>query len=393
MRYLTADCILPISTDPIKEGVLILNDSNQVEKIAHRSELGSVDIEYHKGILIPGFINTHCHLELSHMKGLCKTGTKLIPFISDVVKLREFEIDVIKEKIREEDENMYNNGIQAVGDICNKTDTAEQKAKSKINYYSFVEMFDFLQGQNLRGTVENYRAVFAAQDDTNGNKKSFVPHAPYSVSPELFQFINEANPSGATISMHNQETLDEHLLFLDGTGGFKDFYKGFGVDMSGFKPNGQTSIYYALQHMVPKKKNIFVHNTLTAKEDILAAQAWSENVYWSSCPNANFYIENKLPNYKHFMEAEAKVCLGTDSIMSNWTLSIWDEIKTIKKFQSYVPLNDLLKWGTINGAEALGYQKSLGSFEKGKAPGVINIELNWVGEETNIQNSQPNRII
>jgi len=393
MRYLTADFILPISTDPIKEAVLILNDSNQIEKIAHRSELGSVDIQYHQGILMPGFINTHCHLELSHMKGLCKTGTKLIPFITDVVKFRDFELEHIKEKIREEDENMYKNGIQAVGDICNKTDTAEQKSKSKIHYYSFVEMFDFLQGQNLRATVENYRTVLAGQDDTNGNKKSFVPHAPYSVSPELFEFINKANPSNATISMHNQETLDEQLLFQDGTGGFKDFYKGFGVDINDFKPNGKSSIHYALQHLQAKRKNIFVHNTLTDKDDVVAANAWSDNIYWSSCPNANLYIENRLPDYKVFLDTEAKVCLGTDSIMSNWTLSIWEEIKTIKKFQSYVPLSQLLRWGTINGAEALGYQKSLGSFEKGKSPGVINIDLNWNGEETIIKDSDPVRIV
>jgi cytosine/adenosine deaminase-related metal-dependent hydrolase len=85
--------------------------------------------------------------------------------------------------------------------------------------------------------------------------------------------------------------------------------------------------------------------------------------------------------------------IGTDSIMSNWQLSIWEEIKTIKKFQSYVPLKNLIEWATINGAKALGFDKELGSIEKGKSPGLVHVDTTWRGEETNIQNCVPSRII
>jgi len=87
------------------------------------------------------------------------------------------------------------------------------------------------------------------------------------------------------------------------------------------------------------------------------------------------------------------MCIGTDSIMSNWSLSIWSEIQTIKKYQSYVPLTSLLKWSTLNGAEALGFQKDLGSFETGKSPGVLQIDLEWNGNDTDVSNSTPKRII
>ena len=393
MKYLSADHLLPISDAPIKNGVIALDDSNCIQKIGTIDTFGSVDVEHYNGVLIPGFINTHCHLELSHMKGLCKTGTTLIPFISDVVKHRDFDLDHIKEKIKEEDENMFKAGIQAVGDICNKTDTADQKSVSQIRYYSFIEMFDFLQSDNLETTVGNYREVFAKQDASHKNKKSFVPHAPYSVSEKLFAFINEANPDNSTISIHNQETLDENLLFENGSGGFKDFYKGFGIDMSDFQPLGKGSIFYALTHMKPKKRNLFVHNTLCKDIDIQAAHSWSENVYWATCPNANLYIENRLPNYQNFIDNNATMCIGTDSIMSNWSLSIWNEIQTIKKYQSYVPLTDLLKWGTLNGAKALGFQKDLGSLEVGKSPGIVQLNLDWKGDDTDISNALPKRII
>ena len=393
MQYLSADYIFPISSEPIKDGVIQLDDNGEIIKLGKTQDFPSVDIQKFNGCLFPGFINTHCHLELSHMKALCPTGTKLIPFIKNVVKLRDFEEGIIKAKIIEEDRNMYNNGIQAVGDISNKIDTAEQKSKSEIAYYTFVEMFDFIQESLTLPTIENYREVFTGQSNDGLNKKSFVPHAPYSVSPDLFNFINKANPAEVTISIHNQETLDEELLFTSGSGGFYDFVKGFGFSLDDFQSTGKNSIHYALEHMSPKRRNLFVHNTLTTKEDIISAQNWSSESYWASCPNANLYIENKLPNYQNFIDTNAKMTLGTDSIMSNWQLCIWEEIKTIKKYQSYVPLEDLFQWATINGAEALGYDNIFGSLEEGKRPGIIQIDMNWQGESTDITQTKPKRII
>ena len=393
MKYFSADYLIPITSPPIKDGVIVLDDSGKIERIGNRDDFPSVDIQYSKGVLMPGMVNAHCHLELSHMKGLCATGTKLIPFIKSVVQLREVDEEVILAHIKQEDENMWQAGIQAVGDISNKLDTAKQKASSPIRYYTFVEMFDMMQPSMTASTVDNYRAVFAGQASGEGNKKSFVPHAPYSVTPELFDFINKANPQQRTISIHNTETMDENRMFLDGSGGFAEFFKGFGMSLDHFSPTGQGSIHYTLQNMEPKARNLFVHNTLTTAEDIAAAHAWSDKTYWATCPNANLYIENRLPDYKVFLDIGAKMCIGTDSIMSNWQLSIWEEMKTIKKMQSYVPLSDLLTWATINGAEALGYQKSLGSLEVGKAPGLVHVDVEWRGEETEVSGSCSTRVI
>ena len=392
MKYFSADYILPISSGPIKDGVVVLDDQGCIDAIGLRSDYKSADIDHYEGILMPGMINTHCHLELSHMKGKCPTGTTLIPFITNVVKMRDFDQDVIQEKIIEEDKNMWDAGIQAVGDISNKLDTAEQKKRSPISYYTFVEMFDFMQSAATEATIEQYRNVYKDQAHESGNKRSFVPHAPYSVSEGLFDFINRANPDNATISIHNQETLDEELLFADGSGRFPDFFKGFNVSLDGFTPLKKTSIHYALQHMTPKKKNIFVHNTLTTISDIAAAHNWSSDVYWATCPNANLYIENRLPHYQNFLDSNAKMTIGTDSIMSNWQLSIWEEIKTIKKMQSYVPLTDLLTWATINGAEALGYQKSMGTIEVGKKAGLVHVDIEWRGDDTDISSSNAMRV-
>ena len=204
-----------------------------------------------------------------------------------------------------------------------------------------------------------------------GSKKSCVPHAPYSVSEKLFSLINEANKGDVkTISIHNQETPPENELFLHGSGVFVDFYVQFGISLNSFQPNGRPSIHYALEQMDSIHRTLFVHNTLTTANDIKFAQNWNPNVFWASCPNANLYIENNLPNYNVFIDAGAKVCLGTDSLTSNWQLSILSEMQAIAKYQSYVSDEMLLTWATLNGALALGFDDELGSFEVGKKPGI-----------------------
>lgn len=371
MRKITADWVYPISKEPIKEGVVLVDDLGKIVKIDVRSNYDIAELEIYEGVLIPGFVNTHCHLELSHMKGKVHTGTGLIPFITSVVQQRDASEQTIQEAIAKGDQEMYDNGIVAVGDISNVVDTFFQKSKSKLRYYTFTEFFDFLQNDTAQMEFEKYKAVYDQLTLPYGHQKSCVPHAPYSVSPKLFQLINQVNRGEKrTISIHNQETPPENQLFLEKKGGFVSFYEGFGISLDAFEAMKQPSIYYALQEMDPNHRTLFVHNTLTTEQDIQAAQVWSQEVYWATCPNANLYIENDLPNYQAFLDNKAKMTIGTDSLTSNWQLSILEEMKTIAKYQSYVPFETLLEWATLNGAKALGFEDDLGSIEVGKTCGV-----------------------
>ncbi|HKK77142.1 MAG TPA: amidohydrolase family protein [Saprospiraceae bacterium] len=375
MRKITADWVYPVQGDPIKEGVVVLDKEGKIVSLDQRSQHDSASLEVHRGVLTPGFINTHCHLELSHMKGRVNTGTGLLPFLQSVVAFRDIPMEEILEAIVQADQEMYEQGIVAVGDISNKLDTAAQKDKSKLRYYTFVEMFDFLQEDNAQQTFEQYQSVYEGQSTAHGNRKAYVPHAPYTVSKRLFQYVREHNPSDCTVSIHNQETAHEDEFFLSKTGGFLGFYNDFGFDISAFGASQKTAIHYALQHMDPNCRTLFVHNTMTRPEDIEAAQAWSDQVYWATCANANLYIENRLPNYKLFLDQDARMTIGTDSLTSNWQLSVLEEMKVIARYQSYVPFETLLRWATLNGAEALGFDKDLGSLEPGKRPGVLCLDL------------------
>ena len=376
MRKITADWIFPVSSEPLSNAVVVADENGKILAIDALENHDPSTVEKHRGALVPGFINTHCHLELSHMKGLVETGTTLIPFITGVVTRRNAAAKVIKNAIKRAEREMIKGGIVAVGDISNGADTFAQKNQDNLRYYTFVEMFDFLQEQDAQREFDKYHKVYEQVPLPNGHRKSVVPHAPYSVSKNLFEKINETNAlTNATISIHNQETQPEQDLFQAGTGAFYDFYGKFGISLTDFKPNHKSAIHYALGNMNPKNRTLFVHNTLTSKLDIEAAHNWSPNVFWATCANANLYIENRLPNYQFFIETNARMTIGTDSLTSNWQLSVLEEMKTIQRFQSYIPFATLLKWATINGAEALGFEDTLGSIEIGKTPGLNLLNL------------------
>lgn len=375
MHKITADKIYPIASEPLENTVVITDEQGKILALEPLDQHDPTGVAYYPGALIPGLVNTHCHLELSHMKGKVDTGTGLIPFITGVVTQRNAAAEVIAEAIANAEAEMLAGGIVALGDISNAPDTFAVKAKGRMRYHTFLEMFDFLQEAGAEKTFNDGLAVYEQLQLAPGSARTLVPHAPYSVSKTLFQKINAFNPSsGVTVSIHNQETPPEQELFLSKTGGFLDFYGKFGISLEQFSATGQTAIHYALANMNPANRTLFVHNTLTSRDDIAAAHAWSPNVFWATCPNANLYIENRLPDYKAFMEANARVTIGTDSLTSNWQLSILDEMKAIARYQSYVPLDTLLRWATLNGAQALGFDDSLGSLEVGKTPGLLVVQ-------------------
>lgn len=357
--------------------VIVTDEAGRILSVDDADMHRSDEVRKVEGAIIPGMVNTHCHLELSHMKGYVPTGTKLIPFIKNVVQHRHFPADIIQQAIMDADRYMHENGIVAVGDISNTGDTLEVKLSSPIRYYTFVEMFDFLSEDKTAATIDLYEPVFQAFREKSGTKDqvSRVPHAPYTVSPALFRYLRSQNESDVVISIHNQETLPEIELFLSGTGDFIDFYRGFGNLLSDFQSTGKSSIYYAMEHMAGEQPTLFVHNTLTRAEDIAAAGEWGKKIFWATCANANLYIENRLPEYRHFVESNQKMTIGTDSLTSNWQLSVWDEILTIGKYNSWLSLETLLQWATLNGAMALGFEDELGSITPGKKPGLVRVDI------------------
>ena len=360
--------------------VLITDDSGKVENIVGVSEAGD-DVQTFSGILSPGLINCHCHLELSHLKNIIPPHTGLIEFLCSVVTKRDFPREVIDQEIIKAEMEMYDNGIVAVGDIGNTADTADVKSKSKINWQNFVEVLGFTD-EKAEENINYYREVAATleqklQTSTLKHRTSLVPHAPYSISPKTFKLINELTKD-QIISIHNQEHPAEDVLYKTGGGEYLKLFKIFGINESPFPVTGLSSIRSVLPHFNNGQTIFLIHNTFMPEEDIVFAKEYGNangiKLVWCLCVNANLYIENKTPPIEMLVRHNCPIVLGTDSYSSNWQLSIAKEIKAIRSNFPSLSVETILQWATINGAKALQWDNELGSFEKEKKPGGILLD-------------------
>lgn len=387
LKYLAADWIFPVNNLPIKNGAIAVDHDGEIKEIFTADEVEKLDVIVEKfiGAIVPGFINTHCHLELSHMLAQIPQRTGLVAFVQQIISSRQADAEKIDIAMRNADKQMFENGIVAVGDISNQIASKEIKQRSKIYYHTFVEAMGF-NPQRANVIMEYATGI---KNEFTPLAASVVPHAPYSVSPQLFALINEAaEKEDALISIHNQETTNENDFFQDKSGGFLALYKFLGLDIEFFKPTGKTSLQSWLPY-IKKQKTLLVHNTVSSKADIIFAKQSHQDLYWCLCPQANLYIENSLPDIDLLIDEEVKITLGTDSLASNKQLSILSEMKTLQQHKN-VSFEKLLQWATINGAEFLGLTSLFGSIEVGKKPGLNLIQLS---EDFKIENDQVIKLI
>jgi len=361
----------------IHNRVLIVSKDGLIEDLVPAENAGD-DVEFFNGILCPGFINCHCHLELSHMKGLIPEKTGLVDFVFKVVTERHSSHEEILDAIEKAENQMLNSGIVAVGDICNNSLTIHQKQKKGLQYYNFIEASGWLPSVS-KTRFERAKNLFDEFSMSNA-QCSIVPHAPYSVSENLWKEI-EPYFENRIVTIHNQETAFEDKFFQTGKGDFTRMYELMKIDNTHHQPSKKSSLQSYFTKLEKAKNIILVHNTFTKQEDIdyIKLQTHPDSyrdklqTFICLCVNANKFIEDAFPPIEMFRKNNCTIVLGTDSLASNWSLSIFEEIKTIQKNFPSIPLEEILKWATSNGAKALKLDHELGSIERGKKPGIVNI--------------------
>ncbi len=375
MQYLSADCILPVTGEPCYNHVLAVADDGTIGGIYSKSELKNqqYEIRHYTGILCPGFVNTHCHLEFSWAKGLISKGEGLDQFIWQLEKFRKsVSEEYIQKAIAQAATEMVYSGIVATADTVNGIHSLKYKSRCRHFFHTFVEVF----GSNpvlAKTTFEKAVQLKSLFENSLPNSGvSITPHATYSVSEELFRLVASANHS--LLSIHHQENADENHFFGDGSGWIAKRRKAFNPDLPDFAGTGNRPMESIASYFNPDQKILLVHNTVSERKDIEFVKHYFKVAYWCLCPNANLYIEKQLPNINLFRTNNCKITLGTDSLASNRQLSILEEIKTIQQYFPEISLPELIRWGTLNGAEFLGMEHKLGSFEKGKNPGIVLIE-------------------
>ncbi|MGI4726940.1 MAG: amidohydrolase family protein [Janthinobacterium lividum] len=374
MKKYTADYILTSQTEPIKNGSIVVDDKGKIIKIIDPQNNSSKDDDFAdlsseklSGIICPGFINTHCHLELSHLKGKIPAGEGLIAFIKNVQQHRKVDESEVLEAAAKADEEMFQNGIVAVGDISNSAITASIKTKSKLYYHNFVEVFGF----DPKNADAIFNQAISVRDQFKPMAATITPHAPYSVSKELFKLIKkEAEENDSILTIHNQESDEENKLYRYKQGSFLEFYNGLGLDIEFFKPQARNSLQSIVPLLSNRQSVLMVHNTFTSMKDVYFTRRFDKKINWCFCPEANLYIENSLPKVNIFTHHGFNITLGTDSLASNSGLCILKEMRVLQQHFPELSLECLVEWATLNGARFLGIEDEKGTIEVGKTPGL-----------------------
>lgn len=355
--------------------ILIADEKGIVQDIIDEKDAGE-NIQKHQGIISPGFINCHCHLELSHLKGIIPERSGMVDFILQILQKRASPQELIQDAIEKAEDEMIANGIVAVGDICNTTNTINQKKKGKLYYHNFIEISGFVP-QFAQQRLDAGMEVYNEFTTHFPNNSTLVPHAPYSVSSNLFELISKASQNKIS-TIHNQESLEENEFFEKGTGDFTRLYKSLGIDISFFKPTTTSSLQSILQYLTKTSKTILVHNVFSSKKDTEMLNSISKTqFYFCLCVLANRYITNTFPSVNLINNNLDKIVLGTDSLASNHSLNILSEINCLKEIYKNLSKIDLLRFATNNASLGLGIDNQYGSFKKGKRPGINVIAQNF----------------
>ena len=328
------------------------------------------------GAIVPGFVNGHCHVELSHLYKKFRKGTGMAGFIDQINELRDWAGNDVKAKlVKEWMDKMWQDGVSAMADISNDSSSFEVKKNHKMYTRTFLEVFGS-EPEMCEGVMADVTAL-KAEADATGIDAAPTPHSCYTMSPQLLSASAAAGLADGFLSYHSQESQEEEDLLLTGTGAMYENRKRSG--MSTPPVTGESSLKYFIDRLAAAKPApydehiLLVHNVCLAQDDIDAAKKVMKNVYWVVCPLSNIFIHNALPPIPLMRENGLSVIVGTDSLSSNDDLDMVKELNCLHANFPDVPMSLLLEWACLNGARFLKKDDVLGTLTVGKKPGIVRI--------------------
>jgi aminodeoxyfutalosine deaminase len=376
MKRFSGQYVFTNSGPALKRAIITTEDDGSIVSIEDTGGdlVEKHSVEFYNGIIIPGFVNCHCHLELSHMKGTVPRSGGLGDFITEIRNTRAKERERIAKYAKEADAEMYKEGIVLCADLCNTSLTFEIKKESLIKYINLLEVFG-IDPENADKRLADIRKIAETAKEM-ALPYSIVPHSVYSMSLTLLRLLKKQFPGNKITSIHFMESEAEESFIRNLSGPLVVSF-----EKSGLLPSTPETVKShsdaVLNEITPSGNLILVHNTFVDAETIRKIKV-RKDLYWCLCPNSNIYIENKVPPLNLLMNEKCDIVTGTDSLASNSKLSILEELKTLQKRFPEVNIEDLVLWATLNGAKALGEDDNFGKIETGMKPGLLllqNIDL------------------
>ncbi len=324
-------------------------------------------IDHGPGVIIPPLINSHTHLDLTGLKGKVPFENGFSSWVKKLIHMREImgEKVLAKSSLDGIDE-LIKSGCCVVGDISTFDSTWDIISKSNMYGVNFKEFIGNFLPEKISCNIKGRNLI-----------ASVAGHAPHTTSPELVASLKKiSNRYSLPFSIHLAESLDEIDFFATGKGAWADLLKERGIDFSLWNISVKTPVGHLKQRGILDKKTIAVHLLYATEKDIKIIADTGTRV--SLCPRSNFNLHKRLPPLEKILKAGIKPSLGTDSLASVDSLSVFDEMTyTASSFPGVSP-EAIFDMGTINGAAALGMDKRSGSLSPEKYGIFLYLPLNAV---------------
>jgi len=331
-------------------------------------------IDWGSAVIMPGLINAHTHLELTHLIKKITKFNSFTDWISQLVKKRRTWTK--EDYIASADEGIrlsIESGTTLVGDIASNDFSWYAAEKTKIRIILFEELVAFSPEDADKALNQLKLRI-----ERNGNNKLLLhgisPHAPYSVSPVLYRRMAQfAGKRKMLIATHVAETIAEQQFIKKGTGEFYDFLNSIAVIPKEWKHPGMSPIKYVVSLGMTGDSSILIHCNYLDDEDIDKIYKTHSHVVY--CPRSHDYFGHKRHPIRKLLDSGINVALGTDSLASNETLSILDEMRFININRKDINAEEIFRAATVNGAAALSFQKNLGLLRKGYIADMTVLKL------------------
>ena len=358
MRVLSADWVVPVESEPIREGAVAIGDDGLIEAVGPASELGEGE-RFEEAVILPGFVNAHSHLEYAVYAGF-GDGLSFGPWIGvHVERKRRIGLEDMEAIARVGALECLRSGITMVGDCSFSGAAATACAEVGLDAVVYLEVFgreDALEGSFLPMSERIADAI------SDGVRLGISPHAPYTTTLDLYR---DADGLGLPVATHLSESRDELEYLRFGTGPWSGF-----ADML-VPPLGTTGIRALAEEGLLGPRVLAAHCVHADEEEI--ALLAEHDVAVAHCPRSNALLGCGIAPLAAFREAEIRVCIATDSPNSTPSFDMFDEIRTAiyaararEQRPDALSAADALELATLGGARALGVEHERGSLVPGK---------------------------
>jgi cytosine/adenosine deaminase-related metal-dependent hydrolase len=375
---LTAAWVLPIAGPPIRDGAVAVHDG-RVAWVGPAGDPSAPDgpvRDLGPGVLLPGLVNAHCHLELSHLAGRLPFGAGFVPWVESVVAVRGcFSEEDVRSATSSAIEFLDRRGTVAVGDVSNALGHLDLLAASGLSGAVFLELLAWdpeKAGSTLRWAEERLAEVRPKLRP--GLEVRLAAHAPHSCSPELLRgLVGRGGPA----AIHLAESPDEAAFLRDGSGGWRGFLDGRGLGHVPFSPPGASPVRYADSLGALHPRLVAAHGVQVDAAD--RERLARRGVHVVVCPRSNRNLGVGMPDLAGLLAAGVRLALGSDSLASVETLDVLDDAVALHRSLPRLDPAVILRMATLGGAEALGFG-DLGAIAPGRraalafAPAVSTLE-------------------